>query len=528
MKDRLTRVLIPLMLVTVMLLSSCIRLPLGKKPGPDSTAAPSETQAPSPAATEWNSGVKTDYTYLTPYEPPAEKYTRLKDGALPDLIPSGSYGTLLPYVGETMHSNDGYSVIRKYGLVTESGMIVTDPVYTWISQGSYYNYSTYTSEDIPVYDLVRLSEPIDRERPWESERHAACALDGSWVTPFDYTGIFCTDRMIMLVRDYEKNDIDVMDFRGKLLYNTKSLDFYGDILESSAYAFISGYGEGLIALPLKDGRTAVIKALNGKTEAYLDYAQCNAFSEGYAAVLKDNLYGFIDRRFNLVIPPQFSLTDTFYNGKCVVEYPGNGYAVIDAGGNVLLKNDNYIARWDTNIYGVYDASGNVTYYDEDLKRLAGGSSSVSPISGGWLVFPEQDGVTIKKGGEEHTYRDISGIVGIKGNLVTFYESSEAYWREGLMTLDGDVIIPPTEGLGVSVVGNEETGRVYAVANTYDLGGRHAVYDSEGKILFSGRGYAVYMPQFGLFQIHDDFSFSYKDPDDGSDVFRLSLLEYLPD
>ena len=159
-------------------------------------------------------------------------------------------------------------------------MIVTDPVYTWISQGSYYNYSTYTSEDIPVYDLVRLSEPIDRERPWESERHAACALDGSWVTPFDYTGIFCTDRMIMLVRDYEKNDIDVMDFRGKLLYNTKSLDFYGDILESSAYSFISGYGEGLIALPLKDGRTAVIKALNGKTEAYLDYAQCNAFSEG--------------------------------------------------------------------------------------------------------------------------------------------------------------------------------------------------------------------------------------------------------
>jgi len=517
-------------LVTVMLLSSCIRLPFGIKPGSGGAQSASilpETPAAPPAATDWNSGVKTDYTYLTPYEPPTEQYTRLQDGALPDLMPSGRYGTLLPYVGETMYSNDGYSTIQKYGLVTDSGMIVTDPVYTWISQGNYYNYSTYAGEDMPVYDLVRLSEPVDRERPWESERHAACALDGSWVTPFDYTGVFCTDRMLMLVRDYEKNDIDIMDFSGKLLYNTKALDFHGDIPEASAYAFSSGYGEGLIALPLRGDKAVVIDALTGTTEAYLDYDQCNAFSEGYAAVRKDDLYGFIDRRFNLVISPQFALTDTFYNGKCVVEYPGHGYAVIDAGGNVLLENENYIARWDSSFYGVYDSSGNVAYYDSRLNKLAEGSSSVSPISGGWLMFPESDGVTIIKGDEKLMFRDISGISSISGRLVAFYESSASSWQEGLMTLDGGVIIPPTENLGIAVVGSKETGRVYAIANSYEAGDSHTVYDSDGKVLFSGSGYVVYMPQFDLFRVADDFSFAYKSPD-GGDIFRLSLLQYLPD
>ena len=69
--------------------------------------------------------------------------------------------------------------------------------------------------------------------------------------------------------------------------------------------------------------------------------------------------------------------------------------------------------------------------------------------------------------------------------------------------------------------------MYAVAITYVLWCRLAVYDSEGKILFSGRGYAVLYAAVRLFQIHDDFSFHIKTRTTTA-TSRLSLLEYLPD
>ncbi|NLA86842.1 MAG: WG repeat-containing protein [Clostridiales bacterium] len=523
MKQRLRSALIPTVFLPLMLLSSCI---IGTTPAAV-TSGEHASSSPSPTTADWSSGVKTDYTYLTPYKPPAEKYTRLKDGALPALVPSKGYGTLLPYVGETMHSNDGYSVIRKCGLVTMDGMIVTDPVYTDIRQGNFYNYAAYTGEDMPVYDLVMRSEQYDEDRPWESESHAACALDGSWVTPFAYVNVLCTDKVLLLVRDYENNNIDVMSYSGKLLYNTKALSFYGDISEASAYAFSSGYGEGLIAVPLRDGRSVIFDAMTGQVEAYVDYAQCGPFSEGYALVMADGLYGFIDRRFKLVIPPQFNWVDIFYNGKCIVGYPDSRYAIIDTDGNVLLENDDYISRWEADLYGLYDDGGNVTYYDINLKKLAEGTAMVTPIYGGWFVFPEGDGVSIIKDGEKYTINGISGVNSIEGNLAAVYDSSGSLWKEGLMTLQGDIILPPAENLGIAVVGSESTGNVFAIVSTYTKDQTFEVYNAEGKILFSGSGYATYLPEYDLFKITDVFSFAYVDSN-GGDVFRLSLLKYLPD
>ncbi len=523
MKQKPRRVLVLTVLLPLMLLSSCSN-------GTSQAAGTSGEQAsssPSPAAADWNSGVKTNYTYLTPYKPPSEKYTRLKGGALPELVPSGEYGPLLPYVGETMHSNDGYSVIRKCGLVTMDGMIVTDPVYTDIRQGNFYNYATYAGENMPVYDLVMRSEQYDEDRPWESERHAACALDGSWVTPFAYVNVLCTDKVLLLVRDYENNNIDVMSYSGKLLYNTKALSFYSDIREASAYAFLSGYGEGLIAVPQKGGRTVIFEALTGRVEAIVGYAQCGPFSEGYAIVMQDGLYGFIDRRFKLVIPPQFNWADIFYDGKCIVGYPDGRYAIIDTSGSALLENPSYISRWDTYYYGVYDTGGNVTYYDRNLKKLAKETAMATPINGGWFVFTEGSGVTIIKGSMTHTLRGISGVNAIKGNLAAVYDNSASLWKEGLMTLQGDVILPPAENLGIAVVGSESTGKDFAIVSTYSTDQTFKVFDAEGKILFSGSGYATYLPENDIFQITDAFSFAYVDSK-GGDVFRLSLLQYLPD
>jgi hypothetical protein len=528
MMRRFRRILIVAALLPLILLSSCIRLPGSgvSKPSPD-ISAEQISPSPSPAPTEWNSGVKTDYSYLTPYEPPTEKYTRLKDGPIPDLLPSGRYGSLLPYVGETMYSDDGYNTIRKYGLITADGMIVTDPVYTTVYQGSYYSNSTNAGDKMPVYVLVKLKDNINEESPWGNEINAVCALDGSWATALDYESVFCTDKVIVLVRDSAANDVDIIDYSGKLLYNTKTLSCYSSIPEASAYSFMSGYGEGFFAVPLSGGRSVIIDALTG-SETYIDYEQCSAFSEGFAAVMKGGLYGYIDRHFNMVIPPKSLWYDYFHNGKSIVQYEDQSYAIIDAGGNILLENPYYITRWDNNIYGVYNSDNSITYLDSDLNEIqAPGGQQITPLYEGWFYFNSGRSVTIFKGNESHTFKGIEGIYGIRGDLAVVYSSGNDTYREGVMTLDGKTVVPMEDAQSVVLIPDEKTGETYILASMYFENQSYKVYDSAGSLLFSGKGYAIYNDTFSLFEVNDEFSYAYVDAG-GNDIFRISLLQYVPD
>ena len=103
-----------LLALTVCLLTGC------------SSAAPTEEEVPP-------SPVYTDWSHLTPYEAPEERYAYAA-GYQPDgtLTPRADYGTLLPYVG-TYLDNDSYmGALSTLGLVTEDGQIVTAPVYAKI------------------------------------------------------------------------------------------------------------------------------------------------------------------------------------------------------------------------------------------------------------------------------------------------------------------------------------------------------------------------------------------------------------
>jgi hypothetical protein len=533
MKRKLRRILIPAILLP-MLLTSCTRLPPGSLPG-SSVSAPQSSAPPSPSAsplaeepTAWHSGVQTDYTHLTPYEPPAEKYARLSDGPMTELVPSDTYGSLLPYVGATMYGSEGYRTIRHYGLVTKDGMIVTDPVFSDAYQGSYYDNSTYTGSTMPVYLLAKLEGEVDEDNYWASELRAVCALDGSWATDFSYRSIYCTDTVIVLVRDYETNDIDIIDYNGKLLYNTKTLGCYGELPESSAYSFMSGYGEGLILVPLKGCRSVVIDALTG-SETLIDYEQCSAFSEGRAAVMKDGLYGFIDRSYNLVIPLQALWCDYFHNGKSIIQYPDQSSAVIDADGHVLLESDSYISRWDSDTYGVYNSDNSVAYYDAALNRItAPGGREITPMYDGWFFYnTTRNSMTIFRGDESHMFEGVDSVYGIRGDLAVVTSSGDNTYREGVMTLTGDVVIPMLDDQSVVLAYDEKTGETYIIASTYYEKQSYKVYDSGGRLLFDGSGYASYNAAFGLFEVSGELSYAYVDKN-GEDVFRISLLEYVPD
>ena len=91
------------------------------------TEAPVETEPPSPVYTDWSK--------LTPYEPGKPIFT-LHPGYVGagELEARDDYGVLLPYIG-AYASMERYviSALPLYGLVTDKGEIVTDPVYSDIN-----------------------------------------------------------------------------------------------------------------------------------------------------------------------------------------------------------------------------------------------------------------------------------------------------------------------------------------------------------------------------------------------------------
>jgi hypothetical protein len=513
-----------LLTASALVLAACRLTPSAADPSPPHPSVSGTT----PVVTAGGYVVKTDYTGLTPYRLPEEKYTRLSDGPLPALVPADKYGTLLPYLGKPVYYSYGISMTGLYGLVTADGMIVTDPVYTEVRQGFYYDYGSNTMTHVPAYRLQQLPGQFDKESPWKSVRCAACAKDGSWITPFDYTDIFFAEAVILLVRDYDNNDVDVMDYDGRLLYNTKTLNCYELLPPQSAYMFERFYGDGLIALTLKNGKTVYVEAKTG-AEHTTDYELSGAFSEGLCAVKSGGLFGFIDKTFSLVIPPQYTMADMFDNGRCIVQREDGSYAVIDRAGTPLLTGSTHISRSVRGVFDVFDGDRRTCYYGDDLKAVKGGEHQIEPLSDSWFCYKTVTGIVVfnPETGESTTLEGVSGIGYIRGGLVNVYYIDGEHWREGIVTLDGREVISPAENQSAAVAISEVSGKTYIIVTKYSAAPDFKVFDGGGSILFEGTGYAAFLPQQDLFEIRSNSSYSYVDPT-GDTVFRFSLLEYVPD
>ena len=100
---------------------------------------PQETPAPAASPSPPSVRVQTDWSKL---EPKAEGhvplYTRRYENGTDRLIPADDYGKLYPFAGEKVPARHRYmgeedegvpTDIYKYGLVTERGEVVVDPVY---------------------------------------------------------------------------------------------------------------------------------------------------------------------------------------------------------------------------------------------------------------------------------------------------------------------------------------------------------------------------------------------------------------
>jgi len=520
-----------------------------------------------PPPPEMGLRVRTDYSGLTAYVPPHTMHSRLQDGPLPQLIPSEDYGMLLPYASATVLP-DGSLREAKYGLVTIDGVIVTDLVYDGIERATA-RPSAYTIETpapMPAYKLA-VNVPGTEILWGEFERKlAVCALDGSWITPFDYADIVFAGDIIILMHDFDTFDIDVYDYNGQFVYNVMQTDWFDNIRQNAWPGNMSySLSEGYASLPARNGGSMIVEMRTGKA-TYLDYAEIMPFSGGLAAVIAPvlvrdgdaeyytDLWGFIDRDFNLVIPHRYSQQAYFTNGYAVVTMPDNSQQVINSRGSVVFSvtKDFWIEQdyrgdgFDLYRLGAYSYAP--VFYTKDfveikipeIARSDEDYTYLNRFGGGWYSCRTDNGTVLFTLEEEFYFPGMEYISSKHGDILVYsvnyeqvgailvyQENDEQVSRMGVMTLDGRDIIPPEPGVMITAVtegGTETEGGTLKsfVINTHGsflyFGGKDPEYkqskfrliDVNGGEIISGFGVLTYDEAAGLYKVLGSDHFAWLD------------------
>jgi hypothetical protein len=146
------------------------------------------------------------------------------------------------------------------------------------------------------------------------------------------------------------------------------IDKFGDIKLKGKNFLVSKYNEGLINCP-ENGNWGFID-INGNFKIPPTYKYAREFSEGKAAVTpkkingivnKKELYAFINKDNEIVIPPLFSGADIrFTEGMCAVY--DNGYGYIDANGLLVIPCDFYLGQHFSEGLAVVRPNGKNTNY----------------------------------------------------------------------------------------------------------------------------------------------------------------------
>jgi len=486
---------------------------------------------------------------------------------MPELIPSDNYGMLLPYSSAAM-LDDGSLRTSKIGFVTIDGIVVTDLIYDDVRRAEAMSYTRYGPmlDPFPAYWLLTDIPGTETSLGYSDSLIAACALDGSWITGFEYVDITFTDDVILLARSFEKFDIDVIDYNGNHLYNMLELNWIDEILigmkfDESAYSspgsFTYSIDQGYGVANLKDGTIAFVEVLTGEVY-YTDYVEARAFDDGFAAVAvrdieKENigysqmLWGLINTDFEIVIPPKYSWPPVFSNGKAIVQLPDDSQQVINTKGEILF-NVPQGYRIEYSYYGsnffMYDLYGNdpgSAFFTDNFEKIILPEELQSlqfnylqHLSNGWYTSTTEAGALLINENEVHFFPDLLYIGFSDGEIISYsirdsdYYGSKHYY--GVMTFDGREIIQlETDILINPVIQNDtvvafivstglfafSTGQDY-IPNTYRL------YDTTGNIITQGNGILTYYEYLELYSLQGENHYSWLDKD-ANPIITIPLL-----
>lgn len=169
----------------------------------------------------------------------------------------------------------------------------------------------------------------------------------------------------------QENDIAIYKFH----QNTAEGRFYGlinangDVVAEPIFVEIASFSEGLAYVRVKEEK--VVKAgyidTSGKIVIEAKYQSSNDksrdFSEGLASVRIDGEFGYINKKGELVIAPQYAKTHPFNEGYAVVEPIFGERIIIDQSANVILDP---VSVYKKNAYQI--SKGETVNIDERVKN----------------------------------------------------------------------------------------------------------------------------------------------------------------
>ena len=150
--------------------------------------------------------VYTDWSKLDDRDPPPRPIgSRWYEDYIEELILRDDYGPLVPYAG--LRLLDDWPAMNGclYGLMTQDGVVVTDPVYSNVYCPCGYD-EKGTPYALPLLVLEQGDEivNVDLQNP---ATYAVAARNGSWCTPFDYCAYAANSHGLLL---FQPDSITVM------------------------------------------------------------------------------------------------------------------------------------------------------------------------------------------------------------------------------------------------------------------------------------------------------------------------------
>lgn len=378
--------------------------------------------------------VATDREELADYVPFEAVYTRADGGLISALTTSGSYGRLLPFGG---------------GLVTESGMIVLDPVLKSVTTASYE--AGGTTNYLEIYILQNTDG-----------MYAVCASDGSWISGFDYVSVYPMELGVLCVTDENANLAVCYAEDGSVLFDTANFSDRSSMAAGSVSTLAQCEG-GLMLCTYASGSKSFLHsdgtALNrneGRTSYFEDALP---FSEGYAAVRNNGVWGYVNTSGEYIVQPQYSQATSFVGGYAAV-YGGGMWQIIDTTGAVRLELPGVSEV--TLGYGSIEADG--TYYSTTTFEQAVfyGYTGV-PIDGGFWV-KGTDGVRVfLTDGSQVYFSGAEELLGRSGSLwhVLLADGHQAIMDEySRVVIYGESSFVQDQATGDTYIYNAETQTLY--------------------------------------------------------------------
>jgi hypothetical protein len=382
---------------------------------------------------------------------------------------------------------------------------------------------------------------------------AVCALDGSWITPFEYINAVFADEVIFLTRDWQTFDVDVYDYNGVLLYNLLELEWAEHISEYLGIGnLMHGTSEGYGYILMNNGTFAFIDVLTGRAR-YTEYIEVGPFFDGLAAVQAatdsngNRLWGFINRDFRLEIPHRYAgVVWPFSNGRAVVNTLDGSMQIINKGGETLFS-----VPEGYHIDMFPDGAGFVVYtrdrrehavaYTDDFVRLEPPEKLQSQRYGSHIHYAGDgvysawvdDGMLLFTYETELFFQNAGNTFPVGREHIVYVLHDETGFRTGVVTHDGRDIIPVEEGVFITPVVGDGVAKAFIINTNapwqYSLrpaaNFRPSVYrlvDTEGNVIASGPGTLTYDGAVGLFYVLGTDYVKWLDAD-GNTLISIPLM-----